>query len=219
MQEETIMKPEEPQVKKKFFVFNLNTVLSIVILVGIGVLSIVHHPFGKEEVTVKPAVSAITGSKPISVVFLNLDSLNVHYDFVKILRRDLETTGKRLQAEVLAEQSALEKEAADFQRQVAANAITEEKAKVIYEQLMQKQQSLMEKKDRYTQLVAEQELNMNLRLLDTVTNFLRRYNTKFNYDYIMGYKKGGEILLPNESLDITKDALKAINDDYNSRKK
>lgn len=204
---------------KNFFVFNFNTVLSIIILVGIGVLSIVYHPFGKEEEKQKQAVSAVAGTKPLSVVYLNLDSLNVHYEFVKVLRRDLESTGKKLQAEVLAEQAALEKEAAEFQRQVAANAITEEKAKGIYEQLMQKQQSLVEKKDRYTQLVAEQEMNMNLRLLDTVTNFLRRYNSKLSYDYIMGYKKGGEILLPNESLDITNEALKAINEEYNARKK
>jgi outer membrane protein len=219
MQEETIVKPEETQGKKKFFVFNFNTVLSIIILAGIGILSIVHHPFGKEEAQEKQPVSAVAGTKPLSVVFVNLDSLNVHYDFVKILRRDLESTGKKLQSEVLGEQAALEKEAADFQRQVAANAISEEKAKMIYEQLMQKQQSLEEKKSRYTQLVAEQEMNMNLRLLDTVTNFLKRYNSKYSYDYIMGYKKGGEILLPNESLDITKEALKAINDEYNARQK
>ncbi|MEI6455024.1 MAG: OmpH family outer membrane protein [bacterium] len=219
MQEETIMKPEEPQVKRKFFVFNFNTVLSIIILIGIGIFFYFHVSGGCGEEPKGTATVPVAGTNPLSVVFLNLDSLNVHYDFVKVLRRDLETTGKRLQSEVLAEQASLEKEAADFQRQVAANAITEEKAKVIYEQLMQKQQSLMEKKDRYTQLVAEQELNMNLRLLDTVTNFLKRYNTKFNYDFIMGFKKGGEILLPNESLDITNDALKAINDDYNSRKK
>jgi len=205
--------------KKNFFVFNFNTVLSIIILVGIAVIAIVHKPFGKEDEKQKQAVSAVAGTKPLSVVFVNLDSLNVHYEFVKVLRRDLESTGKKLQTEVMAEQASLEKEAADFQRQVAANAITEEKAKVVYEQLMQKQQSLVEKKDRYTQMVAEQEMNMNLRLLDTVTNFLKRYNSKFNYDYIMGYKKGGEILLPNESLDITNEALKAINEEYNSRKK
>lgn len=219
MQDETIMKPETPQGRRQFFIFNFNTLLALILLTGLAVLYILYFT-GKNSTGAKVS-SAIptTGTKPLSVVFLDLDSLNVHYDFVKVLRRDLESTGKRLQTEVLAEQGALEKEAADFQRQIAANAISEDKAKVVYEKLMQRQQALMEKKDRFTQMVAEQEMNMNIRLLDTVTNFLKRYNSKFNYDYIMGYKKGGEILLSNETLDITGDALNALNAEYNSRKK
>ena len=63
--------------------------------------------------------------------------------------------GRDFRMRFLNEQSALEKEAATFQKQIAANAITEDKAKVVYEELMQKQQALMEKKDRYTQMVAE----------------------------------------------------------------
>jgi len=219
MQDVTILKPETTQGSNRFFLFNFNTLLALVLLIGLAVLYILYFT-GKKSKEAQGSLKVQTpGTRSLSVVFLNLDSLNVHYDFVKVLRRDLESTGKRLQTEVLAEQGALEKEAADFQRQIAANAISEEKAKTIYEQLMQRQQALVEKKDRYTQMVAEQELNMNIRLLDTVTNFLKRYNNKFNYDYIMGYKKGGEILLSNETLDITKEALSAINAEYNSKKK
>jgi len=219
MQDETILKPEITQERNQFFHFNFNTLLTLILLIGLGVLYFLYFIGQKDQKGQLPVKSMATGARPLSIVFLNLDSLNAHYEFVKVLRRDLESTGKRLQTEVLTEQGALEKEAADFQRQIAANAISEEKAKTIYEQLMQRQQSLVEKKDRYTQMVAEQEFNMNVRLLDTVTNFLRRYNSKFNYDYIMGYKKGGEILLSNETFDITKDALTAINAEYNSKNK
>jgi len=219
MQDENSVQPEIPQEKKQFFAFNSNTVLGLILLAGVIVLYILFFiGRGTPEPRIPMAIQK-SGAHPLSLVYLNLDSLNIHYEFVKMLRKDLEGVGKRLQTEVLAEQSALEKEAADFQRQVSSNAITEEKAKVIYEQLMQKQQMLMEKKDRYTQQVAEQELNMNLRLLDTVTNFLKRYNQKFRYDYIMGYKKGGEILVANDTLDITKETLEAINKEYQSRKK
>ena len=157
--------------------------------------------------------------KALSVVFVNLDSLNAHYEFVKILRRDLEGTGKKLQTEVLSEQSALEKEANDFQRQVSANAISEDKAKVIYEQLMQKQQVLMQKKERYTQQVADQEMSMNVRLVDTVTTFLKKFNRQYRFDYILGYKSGGEILVANDTLDITKSVLDVLNEQYQQRKK
>jgi outer membrane protein len=136
-----------------------------------------------------------------------------------VLKNDLESTGKKLQSEILSEQNAFEKEAADFQKQVADNAIPEAKAKMIYEALMEKQQALGEKKDRYTQEVANKELDMNMRLLDTVTNFLKRYNRKFSYDYILGMKTAGEILIANDTLDITKDVVNTLNTEYSARKK
>jgi len=235
MQDENVINPEVPQEvenrnvpetkteevapnRTPFFVFNFNTLLALLLLAGLAVLYLLHFSAKKADDTLPISVSKSDG-KSISVVFVNLDTLNTHYEFVKVLKRDLEGTGKRLQNEVLAEQSALEKEAADFQKQIAANAITEEKAKVVYEQLMQKQQSLMEKKERYTQMVAEQELSMNIRLVDTVTNFLKRFNRQYRFDYIMGYKSGGEILVSNDTLDITRNVLDALNGEYSKRKK
>ena len=204
--------------RKPFFVFNFNTLLGGLSLVGVVALLLIH--LGKESPKPAPLLPVQKSSgKSLSVVFVNTDSLNTHYDFVKVLRRDLESTGKKLQSEVMAEQSSLEKEAADFQQKVAANQIPEEKAKLIYEQLMQRQQALMQKKEKYTQQVSEQELNMNLRLVDSVTAFLQRFNRNYHFDYIMGYKTAGEILVANDTLDITATVLEALNKEYQQRKK
>jgi outer membrane protein len=231
MQENTFMMPETPQegtgvteVKEEiraarsgFFTFNCNTLLLLILFAGLVVLYVLFFTSGRSAATV-PAAAIPAGGKP-SIVFVNIDSLNANYDFVKVLKSDLESTGKRYQEEILSEQASLEKEAANFQRQVAANAISEEKAKQIYEDLMMKQQALMDKKDQRTQQVAEQEYNLNVRLLDTVTNFLKRYNAKTGYDYILGYKTAGEILLANDTLDITKLVIDELNQEYKAAKK
>ncbi len=236
MQEENFEKPQDNEVpenmlpvqenmakpadaKSPFFIFNFNTLLGLVLLVGLAVLYVLFFSRGKSsERPVQLNVQNASG-KSLSVVYVNLDSLNNHYEFVKILRRDLESTGKKLQSEVLAEQAALEKEGAEFQRQVSANIISEEKAKIIYEQLMQKSSLLDQKKQRYTQQVADHEMNMNIQLVDSVTTFLRRFNRQYKFDYIMGYKTGGEILIANDTLDITKSVLDALNTEYQQRKK
>jgi len=236
MQEENLEKPEinqdvnvhypekeivskEMPPRPQFFEFNFNTVLGLILLVGLVVLYVLFLTSRKSpEVTVPLAVQKASG-KALSVVFVNIDSLNAKYEYIKILRRDLESTGKRLQTEVLNEQASLEKEANDFQRQISTNSIPEDKAKVIYEQLMTKQQSLMQKKDRYTQQISEQEMNMNLRLIDSVTTFLKRFNRQYKFDYIMGFKTGGEILVSNDTLDITPTVVDALNKEYEQRKK
>jgi outer membrane protein len=159
-----------------------------------------------------------TTGKSVKVVFINIDTLNNQYLYVKKLKTDLESTGKRLESEILSEQAAFEKEATNFQKQVAANAIPEDKAKIMYDALMQKQQALTEKKDRYTQQVAEKEQAMHVTLLDTVTNFLKRYNRNYNFDYILGYANAGQILLASETLDITEDVVSELNKEYKGKK-
>jgi outer membrane protein len=197
----------------------MSLILNGVMLIGLVILYILFFTSRKAEVMKPAPMVQKAGGKAMSLVYVNIDSLNTKYEFVKVLKNDLETTGKKLQAEIQTEQSAFEKEAADFQKQVANNAIPEAKAKIQYEALMEKQQAIGEKKDRYTQEVANKELDMNLRLLDTVTNFLKRYNRKFNYDYILGMKTAGEIIVANDSLDITKDVLNSLNNEYSARKK
>lgn len=210
---------EPPKVKPAFFTFNFNTLLGVVAVVGVIVLFILH--FSKapapEPISMLPVPKA--SGKSMSVVYVNIDSLNQNYEYIKILRRDLESTGKKLQTEVLNEQAALEREANEFQRQMSSNQISEEKAKQVYEQLMQKQQLLVQKKDQYTQRIAEQEMNMNLKLVDSVTTFLKRFNRDYHFDYIMGYKTGGEILVANDTLEITRTVLDALNKEYQQRKK
>jgi outer membrane protein len=206
--------------KQPFFSFNFNTVLGFILLAGLIVLYILHFTgIGSSESAPPPLTVQKASGKQLSVVFVNIDSLNMHYEYVNMLRKDLENTGKRLQSEVLSEQAALEKEANEFQRQVAANIIPEEKAKQMYEQLMQKQQALMQKKDRYTQQIGEQEMNMNIRLVDSVSIFLKRFNRQYQFDYILGFKTGGEILVSNDSLDITRPVLEGLNKEYFDRKK
>ena len=195
------------------FVFNLILLLGLIILYLLFFLSKKHT-----EASI-PLAFQKSGVVQNRVVFVNIDSLNNQYTFVKKLKTDLETTGKRFESEIVSQQAALEKEAADFQKKVAANAIPEDKAKLIYESLMQKQQALTEKKEKYTQQVNDKQSAMNETLIDTVTNFLKRYNKVYKFDYILGYKMAGEILLANDTLDITSDVVKALNQEYKDKGK
>jgi len=205
------------QIRKCYIMFSLG--LNILLLAGLVVLYILFFTSKKHEVTSVPLNIHKSGDKGMTVVFVNLDTLNTRYEYVKALKTDLEGTGRKLQAEIQSEQSAFEKEAAEFQKQVQANTIPEARAKIIYEALMQKQQALAEKKDKFTQQVSEKELSMNLQLLDTVTSFLKRYNRRYHFDYILGYKTAGEILLANDTLDITGNVLDEMNRAYSERKK
>ncbi|MFH1295654.1 MAG: OmpH family outer membrane protein [Bacteroidota bacterium] len=200
---------------------NLNTVFFLVLLAGLIGLYILFFTSKRpgEPSLAGEDTSRVEHPSGPTIVYVNIDTLNERYEFVKVLKQNLESTGNRLHREVLREQAALEKEAAEFQRKVSTNSITEDRARVVYEELMMKQQALMEKKESYTQQIAEQEFNMNIQLLDTVNSFLARFNRQFGYDYILAYRAAGEILIANDRLDITKQVLDQLNREYASRKK
>jgi outer membrane protein len=233
MQEEYNTKPEDSQAneqnsaqgeqelpkKGKGNVHKVHLFIELILFIGLIVLFILFFLSKKSNDHPTQLALQNTSGKPVKVVFINIDSLNNQYLFVKKLKIDLETTGKKLQSEILSEQVAFEKEATDFQKKAAANAIPEDKAKVMYDALMQKQQALADKKEKYTQQVAEQEQAMHLTLLDTVTNFLKRYNRSYNFDYILGYANSGQILLATETLDITGDVVKELNKEYQEKGK
>jgi outer membrane protein len=212
------VKQEEPEEEKRN-IFQGHLAIELILLIGLAVLYVL---FFTSKKTTEPGTSLAfqkSGEKSVKVVFINIDSLNNQYLFVKKLKTDLEATGKSLEAVILSEQAAFEKEATSFQKQAAANAIPEDKAKIMYEALMQKQQALADKKERYTQQVAEKEQAMHLTLLDTVTNFLKRYNRTFKFDYILGYANAGQILLASDTLDITGDVVKELNKEYKEKGK
>ena len=211
--------PEKPTTSKHpFFVFTVNTVLGLILLAGLIILYILFLTKKEPPVQLPMALQTSKG-KALSVVYLNLDSLNMKYELIKNLRKDLEGTVNRLQSELKKDEESLQKDGADFQDKVQSKAISEDKAKQIYEILMKRQQDLVEKKDRYTQLMTQQQLLMNQRLTDTLTNFLKRFNRTYKFDYIMGFKAEGEILIANDTLDITRTIVDAINKEYLERKK
>lgn len=212
------VKQEEPEEEKRN-IFQGHLAIEVILLIGLAVLYVLFFTSKKTAEPVTSIAFQKSGEKPVRVVFINIDSLNNQYLFVKKLKSDLESTGKRLETEILSEQAAFEKEATNFQKQTAANAIPEEKAKIMYDALMQKQQALSDKKERYTQQVAEKEQAMHLTLLDTVTNFLKRYNRTFKFDYILGYANAGQILLASDTLDITSDVVKELNKEYKEKGK
>jgi outer membrane protein len=188
--------------------------MNLVMLVGLVILYILHFTgAGSKNDAIGGAVAkANRGS--ISVAYVNNDSILGSYELVKKMRADLEAKGKRLESEVASRQQAFEKDAAYFKEQVAKKSISDQSAQEIYGQLQQNQKDIYDLRDRYAAELQQSEMDMNVALLDSVTNFLDRYNEKYKFDYILGYTKGGNILYANDTMNVTGDVLKELNLEY-----
>ena len=190
------------------------TGLNIVLFIGLIVLYfIVLKPENKINDTAYTAQHK--AARSTNIVYVNSDSLMVHYDLVKTMRSDLETKSKLLEQELSRKQAAFEKDANYFQDQVDKKSISEASAQEIYSSLMAEQQKLYDLREQYAGEISRNEYELNLVLIDSLNNFLERYNQKYRYDYILSYAHGGNLLSTNDSLDITRDVLNKLNIEYN----
>jgi len=205
--------PTSPKNKLMPFLLIMNA-LMLIGLITLFVMYSKSHSSSADKVS-----GAINKSQNsvVSLAYVNNDSILSNYELVKIMRAELEAKGKRLEGEVASKQRAFEKDAAYFQQQVEKKTLSEQSAQEIYGQLQQEQQKIYELRDRYAAELQKSEMDMNVALLDSVMNFLGRYNQKYKFDYILGFTKGGNILYANDTLDITKNVIEELNAEYRSK--
>jgi len=214
IQPEPAEKPELTAAPSSAKTNPLLLVLNLVTLAGLIILFILYFKGSGSKNNQMTGTLEKASKGNITVAFVNNDSIMSNYELVKKMRSDLEAKGRRLEGEVASKQKSFEKDAAYFQEQVAKKTINDQSAQEIYGQLQQNQQQIYSLRDRYAAELQQSEMDMNIALIDSVMNFLKRYNEKYKFDYILGFTKGGNILYANDTLDVTSDVIKELNAEY-----
>jgi outer membrane protein len=156
------------------------------------------------------STTAVSAEPPLaSIVFVNTDTLLENYDFFKLKNEEFKKRGDQIRNELNVESNRLQADAEKYQQR-APSMTGEERAKT-EEQLMTRQQNLMTRKDNlYAKLEEEQE-KFQSELHERLNSFLKEYNKDKNYNFVLGYTKGGGILFANDSLDITPQMIEGLN--------
>ncbi len=196
----------------------ISLILSIIAVIGLVALFVMEFT-DKDEPAENQSelVLPVSSSGSNSIVFINSDLILEKYALVDRMASQLEKDRQNKDADFVAKQNAYEQDAQYFQEQVQQQAISEQSAQLIYDQLMVKQQELMQLQEQYSADLAQKEYNMNLVLLDSVRNYVFRLNEKYNYDYILSYNMVGSIILAKDTFDITQPVLEGLNLEYNEK--
>ncbi|MCX6271376.1 MAG: OmpH family outer membrane protein [Bacteroidetes bacterium] len=203
---------ETPEPKKKTYLpwLNLAVLAGLVVLY---VLFFVHatHPHKEPKI---PEAALFKKEGGLTIAFINSDSLKAHYQLVKDLQQKLEGKFSKLNADISGKQTALESRAGELQRKYENKQISMDEAQRMDEQLKAEGKKIYDLNQQYSDQMATEEGRLNQIYIDSINNFLARYNKKYSFDYILGYSKGGGILYARDTLDITKYVLEGLNDEY-----
>jgi outer membrane protein len=186
--------------------------LNVLLLVAVGYLYYLHFsaPSAAEYGELPP--SARSGE----ILFLNSDSLIEQYAYYKERRSDLEKRSDQLKAELKSASDKLERDVEEYQRN--APSMTQSQRQQTEESLMMRQQQLVQRKEDGLSKLDDEHSRYSDSLYSRLSAYLKDFSKGKGLHYVLGYQRGGGILFANDSLDITKSVIDAMNSRYEEEK-
>ncbi len=166
-----------------------------------------------------PQISAsavsLGDSAVYALAYINVDSLLTNYDFAKDLNEVLIKKTEDARANFNGQAQAFERDYNEFQRKLQTNAfLNEQRAQSEANRLEQKKNQLDQLNAKLQQELAQEQLDMNTRLNDTIQNFLKEYNAIKKFQFIFSNTMNDNILIAAPQYDITAEVLQLLNERY-----
>lgn len=155
--------------------------------------------------------AAVNGGSKIA--FVNIDSLEEHYELLKSKRADFKKQQEQMEGELQASYQQMQQKAEGVQKRAQSQSITESEYKSAEKELMLMQQSLESRKQSLTDKLLKQQEEFSKELKRNLDTYLESYNKDKHYDFILSYSANGgsPIMYANKQYEITKDVIAGMN--------
>lgn len=152
------------------------------------------------------------------IVFVNSDSLLNNYDYYKAVKTKLQDLSQKAQAEIAAKSQAFQKEVAAYQK--STSSLTPMQKNATEKRLAKKQQDLQMLSQSTSQQLQEEEASQNSKLYDRIATYLKTYTKQKGYKIVLTFSKANpSMLYGDDSLDVTKEVLAGLNEEYKKEAK
>lgn len=195
----------------------LSFYFSIISLLGVMVLFILYFFVKNDEGEINEDVSNIK-NKNVSIGFVNSDSIMANYQLVKEMEDSLLAMQTKAESDFTAQQNTYQASVLSYQKKMQANELSITEATKTETQLTTQKEYLTQLYEDLSTELATEQAKLTAISQDSILNYIKRYNQKYKFDYILGYSSGGGILYANDSFDITKDVLEGLNKEYEKMK-
>jgi outer membrane protein len=148
------------------------------------------------------------------VVFVNADSLNEKYEFIAEKYEELEREQLKIESQVQRKMKAAEERYIELEGQAAY--MTPGQLEQAQLELQGLQMEISQFQEKLAADFRKKELETQQTFYKNISQYLKEYNKDGMYDFILTYQLGGQILLANDSLDITNDVIRGLNANYRS---
>ena len=177
-------------------------------------LSIALASCNKNESTTGNSEDAEEETTGLKIAYVELDSLMSEYQLYKDYSEVLTRKGTNIQNTLADKQRKLEQHAASMQKKYESNGFTtRDELERAQNNLQREQEELQQLADRLNGEFNNEQARVNEEARDSIQAFLKEYNKKKKYDYVM-IKAGDNLLIANPKFNITNDIIKGLNKRY-----
>jgi outer membrane protein len=198
----------------------LSLILNIVLALAVIALYILHFTgIGTSKKIHADAGIASGINDGSNIFYVQIDSVISKFDMAKDLSGELETKYKSSEAALTSKQASYQKDVNDYQYKVQRGLVTRSDAQGIEQQLYTKQQDLVKLQQDLSTEINEKQAVMNRQVINAIMEYMKENSGMFKYKYVLGTSFGGNVLYANDSLDITENIVKGLNEKYLKDKK
>lgn len=195
---------------------NLNLIINIALALVLGIFIYLHFSLRCKVSKLESQPMAIK-SGASNVVYINIDTLYAKYDMYIDLKAKLVEKQKKMEDDMMAKKNNYEKSVMDYQDKAKKGLLLRSEAEKIEQQLMYDQQNLYKLNENMQLQLGEETQRENRRLLNSIVEYLKTFNKGNHIQYVFGYAYGNSsFLYANDSLDITNEIVKNLNEIYKS---
>jgi outer membrane protein len=198
---------------------NLSVVLNVVLLLAVAYLYIdkFSGDSGAADATeMVEGDNQAMAAGDLTIAYINSDTLLAQYAYFEEINSLMNTKRESAQGQYEQRARSLQQEIETFQRTAEGMTINQARAKE--EELIQKQQNLQALEGNLSQELMAEEAKLTNELYDVIADYLAEYGKANNINIILTYTKGSGVIYANEGLDITKEAIRVLNERYNASK-
>ena len=195
---------------------NTSLILNVVLFVGLGVLYFLHfnsNNNSKAETTSDIIENATTSD--VNIAFVNIDTILLKYTLAVELNDLLTKKQANMKSKLEKNARDFEKDAQIFQDKLQRGIfLTQQRAEEAQQQLLMRQQEIQKLEYDYTTQLSMEQQKMNSQLFDSVSNYIKVFNTPESFQVILGQSLTSNILYGSKQLDITNEILNGLNNRY-----
>ena len=193
-------------------------IFDLLMLAAVITLFVLHFADrGKPAVAVEKPAEVGNGE----IVYVNIDTINEHYDLIKILTDSIDADKQKQAVVFQNRQRALEQKYSNFQQNYSSGSLNAEQVKYAQESLEMESASLQRDYAQALESLEARYLAAQQQMNDSLIAAAKRVNAVYNASYIFAYQGSGgsQLLYGDPAHDITQEVLDELNKPFNAKKK
>lgn len=193
--------------------------LNIILLIAVAILYFLHFSGRKATVqgTQKTVAADSNGFKTLKIAYVDLDTIQEHYDYYKEKMNDFEKKKEKADRDLNNAFQKIENERIAFIQR--GNAITQVEAENFQREYTRKMENLENQKRNMENNIQQEGVKTMEELKKKINEFLEQYNASKGYSYIFSYSSGINVLFYKDTTyNITREVVDGLNASYNKTK-